>query len=107
MQYEIDLASEHKNLFLEIRQVLLSFPDIVETKKPRITTYSNQHGGICHLRTMAHGCDIGFLKGARMADKFELLSGSGKAIRVYSMAELKKGPLHYYMQQALELNSKK
>ena len=33
MQFEKDLRSEHKKLFLEAREILLSYEGIVETKK--------------------------------------------------------------------------
>ena len=62
-QYSKDLKSKHKNLFLNARKYILSFENIIETKKERITTYSNEYGGICHMRTMPHGIDFGFLKG--------------------------------------------
>ena len=52
MQFDKDLESEFKELFLRARKILLSYEDIIETKKNRITTYSNGKGGICHMRTM-------------------------------------------------------
>jgi len=106
MQFNKDIESEHKTLFIKTRELLLSFDGIVETKKPRITTYSNKKGGICHLRTMPHGIDIGFLKGAKMEDKLALLTGSGKAIRVLPLKELNKKAVEYYIKQAVELNFK-
>ena len=107
MQYEKDLKSEHKELFLEAREYLLSFDGIIETKKERITTYSNKKGGICHMRTMPYGIDFGFLKGAKMEDKLGLLTGKGKAIRVLPQKELNKKAVEYYINQAIEINSKK
>lgn len=107
MQYDKDLESEHKTLFLVAREFLLSFDGIVETKKERITTYSNEKGGICHMRTMPYGIDFGFLKGAKMDDNFGLLTGKGKAIRVLPQKELDKKTVEYYIKQAIEINSKK
>ncbi|MCG8326614.1 MAG: DUF1801 domain-containing protein [Chitinophagales bacterium] len=107
MQYDKDLQSEHKELFLQARALLLSFEGIVETKKERITTYSNEKGGICHLRTMPHGIDFGFLKGAKMEDGLGLLTGNGKAIRVLPQKELNKEAVEYYLEQAIAINSKK
>lgn len=107
MQYDNDLKSEHKDLFLNARKFLLSFDGIVETKKERITTYSNEKGGICHMRTMPYGIDFGFLKGAKMADKLGLLTGKGKAIRVLPQKELNKNAIEYYINQAIKINSKK
>lgn len=107
MQYDKDLQSEHKELFLQAREFLLSFEGIVETKKEKITTYSNEKGGICHMRTMPYGIDFGFLKGAKMKDKLGLLTGKGKAIRVLPQKELNKNDVEYYIKQAIEINLKK
>lgn len=107
MQYDKDLKSEHKDLFLEARNFLLSFDGIIETKKERITTYSNEKGGICHMRTMPYGIDLGFLKGAKMEDHLGLLTGKGKAIRVLPQKELNKEAIEYYIKKAIEINAKK
>ncbi|MGB3198954.1 MAG: DUF1801 domain-containing protein [Saprospiraceae bacterium] len=107
MQYEIDLQSEHKKLFLEAREFLLSFEGIEETKKKRITIYSDKNGGIYHMRTMTYGIDFGFLKGAKMKDKLGLLTGDGKAIRVLPLKEMNKEAVKYYIDQAIEINAKK
>lgn len=107
MQYDKDLQSEHKDLFIQAREFLLSFEGMTETKKERITTYSNQNGGICHMRTMPYGIDFGFLKGAKMEDKLGLLTGKGKAMRVLPQKELNKEAVEYYTRQAIEINSKK
>jgi len=107
MQYDKDLESQHKDLFLQARKYLLSFDGIIETKKERITTYSNKKGGICHMRTMPYGIDFGFLKGALMEDELGLLTGKGKALRVLQLKELNKNSIEYYIKQAIAINSKK
>ena len=108
MQFDKDLQSAFKDLFLEARQILLSYEGIVETKKERITTYSNKKGGICHMRTMPYGVDFGFLKGAKMKDKCEVLTGKGKDKRVLPQkAELDEEVIKYYINQAIEINANK
>ena len=108
MQFEKDLQSEYKVLFLRAREILLSYDGIVETKKQRITTYSNSRGGICHMRTMPYGIDFGFLKGARMDDIFQVLTGKGKSIRVLPQrAELNEEIIRYYIDHAIEINANK
>jgi len=107
MQYNKDLESKHKNLFLQAREFLLSFEGIVETRKERITSYSNEKGGICHMRTMPYGIDFGFLKGAQMEDKRGLLTGNGKAIRILKQKELNKESIAYYLDQAIAINANK
>lgn len=107
MQFDKDLQSVYKSLFLDIRNLLLSNPNITETKKVRITTYSHANGGICHLRTTEKGVDIGFLKGVYLEDKLALLQGKGKRIRVISLNGYHEIALSYYINQAITINSKK
>ena len=104
MQFEKDLESEFRELFLSARQFLLSFEGIEETKKARITTYGDKNGGICHMRTTKMGVDIGFLKGVLIPDKYGLLTGKTKKMRVYSITELREDVLGYYVAESLRLN---
>ncbi|WP_420414146.1 hypothetical protein [Roseibium sp.] len=103
-QFERDMASDQRDLFLQVRDLLLTRYGFQETQKPRITTYANAKSGICHLRTMPHGIDIGFLKGAKMTDSRGLLTGKGKSIRVLPVNIYNEEDLAYYLDQADELN---
>lgn len=103
MQYDKDMTSPHKALFLEVRTYLLAIEGVEETRKERITTYSFQGGGVCHMRTMPNGIDIGFLKGAHMKDKLKQLTGDGKVMRVLPLSAVDKKALDYYLPQAIEL----
>lgn len=100
MQFEKDMNSEHKKLFLMVRDELLK-RDMTETKKERITTYSWNGGGVCHMRTMTHGIDVGFLKGAQFIDTYGRLTGNSKKMRVLSMSEFSRDLLGYYLDQAI------
>ena len=102
MQFDSDMASSNRDLFISVRQHLLSYEGMIETKKPRITTYSHGKGGICHMRTMAHGVDIGFLKGAKMQDQYARLTGNGKAMRILPLAQFEAGVIDYYIAQAID-----
>ncbi len=104
-QFEKDMQSTHKDLFLSVRDLIQALDGVQETKKPRITTFSDANGGVCHLRTMPHGIDIGFLKGAKMTDAPGRLTGNGKAIRVLSLREFEQDLCAYYLAQALALNA--
>lgn len=104
LQFDKDLQSDFKPLFLRIRDFLLSFEGVEETKKPRITTYATASGGICHLRTMPHGVDIGFLKGIHLQDEYDLLHGRGKKMRILSLKKFDEAILQYYLDQAVTLN---
>lgn len=105
MQFDIDMKSAHKELFMSARELLLEYYKLKEIKKDRVTTYSGGTSGVCHMRTMKHGIDIGFLKGARMEDKYGLLTGTGKIMRVLSMSVLEVDRVKYYMDQAIKLNA--
>ena len=105
MQFDKDMTSPYRALFLEVRDFLLQIEGMEETKKQRITTYAHSTGNICHLRTMPHGVDIGFLKGSKMVDAKKLLTGNGKAIRVLSINAMNQEALQYYIEQAIKLNN--
>lgn len=105
MQFDVDMQSEHRDLFMQVRQLLLESYGLQETKKDRITTYGDEYGGICHMRTMRNGVDVGFLKGVHMEDKLGQLSGTGKLMRVLSISALDKKCLKYYLDQAIRLNA--
>ena len=104
MQFQTDMSSPHKDLFLSARALLLSVEGITEIRKERITTYKNEWGSICHMRTMSHGIDVGFLKGARMEDGLGLLQGDGKTMRVLPLEEMNEPAMMYYLSQAFLLN---
>lgn len=105
MQFDIDMKSKHKGLFSSVRKILLENYNLNEKKKARITTYADDKGGICHMRTMKHGIDIGFLKGVYMEDKYRLLTGSGKVMRILPMSELNIVQVQYYVDQAIAINT--
>jgi hypothetical protein len=99
------MQSEHRELFKSVQQLLLEGYGLQETKKDRITTYGNENGGICHMRTMKNGIDVGFLKGVHMEDTLGQLSGAGKLMRVLSISAFDKKNLKYYLDQAIRLNA--
>jgi len=103
-QFDKDMQSPNKELFQKVRNLLLTVDGVQETQKPRITTYGNAKGGICHLRTMPHGIDIGFLKGAKLDDDPGRLTGNGKLIRVLSLTDFDEVLCNYYLTQANTLN---
>lgn len=107
MQFDIDMKSDHKDLFMAARKLLIETYELTETKKERITTYADANGGICHMRTMKHGIDFGFLKGAKMEDKFILLTGTGKVMKILSLQSMDTNCIKYYIGQALKINAAK
>ena len=105
MQYDKDLESPHKDLFLAARDILLAIEGVEETRKEKITTYSYNGSGLCHMRTMPHGIDLGFLKGFQLEDKFGLLHGEAKRMRILSLEKMRKKELQYYLSEAISKNN--
>ncbi len=103
IQFDKDMLSEHRQLFEMARKQLLEIDGMEEVRKPRITTFSVRGGGICHMRTMPHGIDFGFLKGALMDDPAGRLHGNGKKMRVLSLTEYDHGIVQGFLEQAVEL----
>lgn len=54
---------------------------------------------------MPNGVDIDFLKGAFIEDKYNLLHGKTKRMRVLSLNKLMKIELSYYVKEAIKRNS--
>ncbi|MEZ8826674.1 hypothetical protein AB6E04_20155 [Vibrio amylolyticus] len=104
MQYDKDIQSDHKALFGLVRNLMIEHFKFVETRKQRITTYSNSNGGICHMRTTKEGLDIGFLKGARMTDTHLRLVGTGKVMRVLPVKAFDLAIITHYLEQAVSIN---
>ncbi len=102
MQFDTDLQSPHKDLFMLLRNILIEV-GLEETKKERITTYSYKGGGVCHMRTMSYGVDIGFLKGVQFEDKYHALTGKSKKMRVLALEMFKEEWVRYYLKQAIEI----
>ena len=105
MQYDKDMASPYKDLFLDARKILLGIEGVQETKKDKITTYSYNGSGLCHMRTMPHGIDVGFLKGFMLNDKYGLLHGDSKRMRILSLEKMKEKELKYYLDESVDKNS--
>jgi len=104
MQFEKDQKSEYKQLFMQVREWLLADDKVSEFKKERITTYHYAGSGLCHVRTMSEGVDVGFLKGAQLADEYQRLTGNAKKMRVLTLKKYSMKELTYYSDQAKKAN---
>ncbi|OEE37492.1 hypothetical protein A1QK_01340 [Vibrio genomosp. F10 str. 9ZD137] len=105
MQYDLDVRSDHKTLFLLIRRILIEDFKLLETRKQRITSYSTPNGGVCHMRTTKSGVDIGFLKGIHMIDTYNKLTGTGKVMRVLSIKDAELKIIIHYLSQAIKIST--
>jgi len=106
MQFDKDLNSEHAELFLSVRQLVLdSIGDGAFEKESKcIPSYFSRFGGICYIKTEPHGVRIGWFRGIRINDKYKLLSGKGKTLRGHTLGQLGKKEIEavrYYVSETI------
>ncbi len=110
MQFDKDMMGKYSELFLYVREILLSYEGMYEEKKANITSYFCEGSGICYLRTYDTGLTIALFKGAKLQDSHHLLLGEGKTIRHMYMikrSDIKKNILKEYFQDAIVYNIEK
>lgn len=111
MQIDVDLAGEYSELFLYVRELLMSYDEMQEVPKANITSFFCEGSGICYLRTIPlKGLIIGMFKGASLEDRYTLFSGDGKTIRHLYMkkkSDINKSVLKEYFQNAIIYNIEK
>lgn len=95
VHFDKDLNSKHAELFLKIRQKLMTLigPSCYEKQSENITSYFSKYGGICYLKTIDKGVHIGWFKGAYIDDVHQCLFGKGKVIRAHIVSKLGKSEL--------------
>jgi len=107
MQYDRDMKSVHADVFMRIRKVLLSFPQIEEIKNAKQTSYRDEYGVVVMMRGREKGLVVSFGKGAKLLEKFPMLQGSGKVVRhllVRSLEDLDEDLLRAMIEESLVLN---
>ena len=80
-QYDLELRGEFADIFKTIRKILLSYPQINELKNAKQTSYGDKYGVIVMMRSLGDKFVVAFGKGAKLQEKYSVLSGSGKIVR--------------------------
>jgi hypothetical protein len=106
-KFEQDFESGNKNLFLEIREIIINYPQMAELQKSIVTSFSNDNGPICNMSSKSNQIEITFLKGIKMKDKYKLLTGTGKEMRSIIISKFNEELVKYYIDQAVTINSKR
>lgn len=81
MQYEIDLRGEFTDIFKTVRKILLSYPQVIEVKNAKQTSYADAYGMVVMIRSREDRFVVAFGKGFRLQEKYPMLEGSGKIVR--------------------------
>ncbi len=106
-QYAIDNRGAFAELLQAIRKILLSFPQITETKNAKQTSYHDRHGTIIMMRSRADLFVVAFGKGAKLQEKYPILEGTGKVVRhLYfkSIENLDETLLREMIEESITLN---
>ena len=81
MQFDIDMQGAYKEIFTELREIILSYPQMSELKNEKQTSYSDEYGVVVMLRGSKNSFTLSFGRGAKLASKFPQLTGNGKVVR--------------------------
>ncbi len=81
MQFEIDIQTDHKNLFLHLRSLILAFACITEKRNAKQTSYYDNYSAVCFLRVRRNRVRLTFANGAKMSEQFIALLGTAKIVR--------------------------
>lgn len=89
--FEKDINSEKKELFLEVREFLLEhILDVKEDCKENITSYKTKLGMYCYIKVKNDYIHIGWGRGAKLGDPYNVLFGNGSVVRGQKVLNLDK-----------------
>ena len=110
MQYVKDTHSKHAALFLYLRSLILSFPEIHEVKNAKQTTYKDTLSTVCMMRVRHDRVHLSFANGTKMMEKFPQLQGEAKIVRYLEFTtkeEVDMTPIRAMIAESLLLNIEK
>jgi len=81
VQFEIDSRGRFADIFLEIRDIVLSVDGIREQKSAKQTAYYSDYSAICFLRSNEHMLTLALAQGAKLQERYPFLEGDGKIVR--------------------------
>ena len=97
MQFDKDMNSDQAELFLDVEAFVMKEIENNSTKaikkfSDNITSYfcDEFNSGFCYIRTKDNYVHIGWFRGAKIKDRYNLLFGSGKTIRGHKIKILNK-----------------
>ncbi len=81
MQFDLDICSDHSELFLHLRSIILSCTAIKEKKNAKQTSYYDEYSAVCFLRVRQGKVRLSFANGASLKKQFQTLLGESKIVR--------------------------
>lgn len=104
--FETDSTGEYAELFLDVRDYIKICigNGVKEKHSENTTTFSSKEGGFCYIKVKDNYIHIGWLRGAKINDRYNLLFGAGKTIRghkVYKLDKQTREVIWYYVNETL------
>lgn len=90
MQFDVDISSKYSDIFLRLRDILLSYEEITEKRNARQTAYYDDYSAICFLRSTSDHLTLSLANGVRLEEKFGRLIGNGKIVRQIHLHDIKE-----------------
>ena len=81
MQFDKDINGKFAEIFLKLREILLSFPEIKETKNAKQTSYRDEYAVVAMMRDRGDTFVVSLGKGYALQEKYPFLEGDGKIVR--------------------------
>ena len=81
MQFDKDINGKYAEIFLKLREILLSFPEIKETKNAKQTSYRDEYAVVAMMRDRGDTFVVALGKGYLLQEKYLFLKGDGKIVR--------------------------
>jgi len=110
LQFDQDISSKQRELFLYIRKIILSFTQIKEIKNAKQTSYKDNYSTVCMMRVRQEAVRVSFANGTRMKEQFPELLGDAKIVRFLefqTINEVNEKRLKTILKESIILNMEK
>jgi len=107
MQFDKDINGKYAEIFLKLREILLSFSEIKETKNAKQTSYRDEYAVVAMMRDRGDTFVVSLGKGYLLQEKYPFLEGNGKIVRhLYfsDISDIDEGLLRGIIEETLILN---
>ena len=81
MQFDKDINGRYAEILLKLREILLSFSEIKETKNAKQTSYRDSYAIVAMIRDRGDKFVMSLGKGVALQEKYPFLEGDGKIVR--------------------------
>ncbi len=107
MQFDIDMIGEFSEIFIKVRDIVLSYKEIKEIKNAKQTSYRDALGVVVMMRGKVDTFVLAFGKGAVLQKRYPFLQGDGSIVRhwnLYKIFDLNEGLLREIIEESMILN---